>query len=393
MKKDRAQACGLVLSYLEETDCVNQIDAGLFAQDDWRLRPTFTLSLGLRYETQNNIGDHGDIAPRLGFAWGIGSGKTRQPKTVIRGGFGLFYDRFSENLTLQALQLNGVMQQQFLIQSPDFYPTVPAIASLTDSSVPMTLRRIDANLRAPYTAQGALGVERQLPKNITVALTYTHSRGIHMLRSRNINAPLPGTYDPLVPGSGVFPYGDVGNLYMYESSGLFTQDQLITNINARINSRINLFGFYAFGKARSNTDGAGTFPSNQYNEQFDWGRAAFDVRHRVFMGGSMMAPLGLRFSPFIVAATGRPFDITIGRDLNGDSLFNDRPAIATDPSAPGVVSTLYGLFNASPAPGAAIIPRNYGDGPGMFSVNLRLSRTFGFGEPTSSAAGPGGGFR
>ena len=106
----------------------------------------------------------------------------------------------------------------------------------------------------------------------------------------------------------------------------------------------------------------------------------------------MMAPLGLRFSPFIVAATGRPFDITIGRDLNGDSLFNDRPAIATDPSAPGVVSTLYGLFNASPAPGAAIIPRNYGDGPGMFSVNLRLSRTFGFGEPTSSAAGPGGGF-
>jgi hypothetical protein len=371
---------------------VNQVDAGLFAQDDWRVRPNFTLSLGLRYETQNNIGDHGDIAPRLGFAWGIGSGKTRQPKTVIRGGFGLFYDRFPENLTLQALQLNGVMQQQFLIQSPDFYPIVPPISSLTAESVPMTLRRIDANLRAPYTAQGALGLERQLPKNITVAVTYTHSRGIHMLRSRNINAPLPGTYNPLVPGSGVFPYGDIGNVYMYESSGLFTQDQLITNINARINARFNLFGFYAFGKARSNTDNAGTFPSNQYDEQYDWGRAAFDVRHRVFMGGSVIAPLGLRISPFIVAASGQPFDITIGRDLNGDSLFNDRPAFATDPTGPGVVSTMFGLFNTLPAPGQAIIPRNYGDGPGMFSVNLRLSRTFGFGEPTGSAAGPGGGF-
>jgi hypothetical protein len=249
---------------------VNQIDAGLFAQDDWRLRPNFTLSLGLRYETQNNIADHGDIAPRLGFAWGIGNGKTRQPRTVIRGGFGIFYDRFSENLTLQALQLNGIMQQQYLIQSPDFYPDVPSISTFADASVPMTLRRIDSSLRAPYTVQGAVGVERQLPKNITAAMTYTHSRGIHVLRSRNINAPLPGTYDPLVPGSGVFPYGDAGNIYMYESSGLFTQDQLITNINARINANFNLFGFYAFGKARSNTDNYGTFPSNQYDEQYEY---------------------------------------------------------------------------------------------------------------------------
>jgi hypothetical protein len=93
-----------------------------------------------------------------------------------------------------------------------------------------------------------------------------------------------------------------------------------------------------------------------------------------------------------VAASGQPFDISLGRDLNGDSIFNDRPAFATDPAAPGVVSTIYGLFQTNPVPGETTIPRNYGNGPAMFSVNLRLSRAFGFGEATARAAGPGGGF-
>lgn len=371
---------------------VAQYDVGLFAQDDWRVKPNFTLSLGLRYETQTNISDHGDIAPRVGFAWGIGSGKTRQPKTVIRGGFGIFYDRFSQDLVMQALQLNGVVQQQYLIPAPiNFYPNIPCVPGL-DPSIPCsgspavlggpsTIRQINSDLRAPYTLQGAIGVERQLPKNVTLALTYTHSRGVHLLRSRNINAPFA---DGLRP----YPSSPYNNIYQYESSGLFSQDQLITNINARISSKVNLFGYYALGKARSNTDGAGSFPSNQYNESADWGRAGFDVRHRVFMGGSVVAPLGLRFSPFIIASSGQPYDIILGRDLNGDSIFNDRPAFSSDPNSP----ILRNRFNPNPAPGDTTIPRNYGEGPGMFSINLRLSRTFGFGETSGSAAAPGGGF-
>jgi hypothetical protein len=370
---------------------VKQYDAGLFATDDWRLRPNFTLSLGVRFETQDNIGDHADIAPRVGFAWGVGGGKSGQPKTVIRGGFGIFYDRFSESNVMTALQQNGILQQQYVVINPTFYPNVPPLSDLTLAS--STIREVDAHLHAPYTMQGAMAVERQLPKNVTLSVTYTHSRGVDVLRSRNINAPLPGTYNPLVQGSGVFPYGDVGNIYLYESSGLFTQNQLITNVNARVNAKVNLFGYYALGKAQSNTDGSGTFPSNQYDEQYDWGRAGFDVRNRVFLGGSVVAPLGLRFSPFIIAQSGAPFDITIGQDLNGDSIYNDRPAFATDPSAAGVVSTRYGLFQTNPQPSETIIPRNYGNGPGMFSVNLRLSRTFGFGgEKASTAArGAGGG--
>ena len=368
---------------------VKQYDAGLFATDDWRLKPNFTLSLGLRFETQDNIGDHADIAPRVGFAWGVGGGKSGQPKTVIRGGFGIFYDRFGESLVMQAVQENGILQQQYVVTDPTFYPNVPPLSELTVAS--STVYRIDSHLHAPYTLQGAMGVERQLPKNVTLAVTYTHSRGVDMLRSRNINAPLPGTFDPLVPESGVFPYGDVGNIYLYESSGLFTQNQLITNINARINTKLNLFGYYTWGKAESNTDGSGSFPSNPYNEKYDWGRAGFDVRNRVFLGGSVVAPLGLRFSPFIIAQSGAPFDITLGQDLNGDSIYNDRPAFATNANAPGVVSTKYGLFNTNPQPGDTIIPRNFGDGPGLFSVNLRLSRTFGFGAEKTNVAAAGGG--
>lgn len=367
---------------------VKQYDAGLFATDDWRLRPNFTLSLGVRFETQDNIGDRADIAPRVGFAWGVGGGKSGTPKTVIRGGFGIFYDRFSESYVMTALQQNGILQQQYVVNDPTFYPNVPSLTDLTPAS--STIREIDAHLHAPYTMQSAIGVERQLPKNISLSVNYTHSRGVDVLRSRNINAPLPGTYNPLVPGSGEFPYGDVGNIYLYESSGLFTQNQLIANVNARVNAKLNLFGYYVLGKAESNTDGAGTFPSNPYDEQPDWGRAGFDVRNRVFVGGSIVTPLGLRFSPFIIAQSGAPFDITIGEDLNGDSIFNDRPAFA-GPNAADPILTKYGLFDANPQTGETIIPRNYGNGPAQFSVNLRVSRTFGFGGERGGGAMPGGG--
>ncbi len=374
---------------------VGQFDVGLFAQDDWRLRQNFSLSLGLRYEGQNNIGDHTDVAPRVGFAWAIGRSKTRQPKTVIRGGIGIFYDRFSEDLTLQALRLNGVTQQQFLVPFPTFFPNVPPVDTLTSNRVPQTIRRVDPNLRAPYIAQSAVSLERQLPKSVTLALTYTRSRGIHTLRSRNINAPLPGTYNQRMPNSGVRPYGNVGNIYEYESSGIFNQNQIITNINARVSPKLTLFGFYVFGKARSNADGAGSFPANPYDLSSEYSRAGFDVRQRAFIGGSIVAPFGLRFNPFIVASSGQPFNIIVGRDLNGDSIFNDRPAFATDLSRPSVVSTPFGVFDTNPLAGQTIIPRNFGAGPGQFTINLRLSKTFGFGErpgskPVAMSGFPGG---
>jgi hypothetical protein len=371
---------------------LNQFDVGFYLQDDWRVRPNLSVSSGLRYETQNQISDRHNFAPRFGLAWGLGRGKTAKPKTVLRAGAGIFYDRFGADLTLQALRLNGITQQQYLIPNPDFFPNIPSLADLASSAVPQTIRRVAPNLRAPYTIQSAIGIERQLPKNTTVAITYTNSHGLRMLRSRNINAPLPGTYDPANPASGVRPYGGSENIYEYESSGVFNQNQLITNFNARLSPKYSLFGFYMLNRARSNADGAGSFPANQYDLTAEYGRAGFDIRQRFFMGGMIALPLGFRINPFLQVSSGMPFNIILGKDLNGDSLFNDRPAFATDLTRASVVKTAYGIFDTLPLPGQPIIPRNFANGPGRFSLNMHLTKIFSFGKEVSRAsAGPSGG--
>ena len=193
----------------------------------------------------------------------------------------------------------------------------------------------DRNLRAPYTIQAAAGVERQLMKNATVSVTYLNSHGVHQFMTRNINAPLAGTYascsstdTACTPSTGTRPYTDEGNLYQYESDGLFNQNQLIANVNLRLGARFSLFGFYSLNFANSNTSGISSFPSNSYDIAADYGRAAFDTRHRLFLGGSFSLPKGIRLSPFMMANSGPPFNITTGQDNNGDSIFNDRPAFA-----------------------------------------------------------------
>lgn len=329
---------------------VDQTDVGVFVLDDWRIKPNFTLSYGVRYERQTNISDPTNFSPRVSFAWGIGGGANRTTKTVLRGGFGIFYDRVSENLTLQSLRFNGVNQQQYVVRDPEFYPAIPSLASLAANLTSLTIRELDTQIRAPYIAQGAIGIDRQLPKNTNVSVNYTFSRGVRMLRTRNVNAPLT---------DGTRPYGaDAGNIYLYESTGMMRQNQLMVNVNTRFNPRFTFFGFYTLNYARGDTDGVGTFPANNYDLSSEWGPTAFDVRHRMFLGGSVTAPWRVSFNPFITANSGQPFNITTGTDLNGDTMFNDRPSFATV----GGVLTPWGVFNPNPAPGESMIPRNYGRG-------------------------------
>jgi Carboxypeptidase regulatory-like domain len=365
-----------------------QYDLGLYAQDDWRVRPNMTLSLGLRYETQNNIGDHHDVAPRIAYAWGLGKGAA--PKTVLRAGWGMFYDRFADTYVLEAEQLNGINQKQFVVNSPDFFPSIPSIDSLP-TGIPTTYR-VSPDLRAPYTMQGAVSLERQLTKSLNMALTYINSIGVHALLSRNINAPLPGTYNPADPTSGVRPLGDIGNVYEFESDANFRQNQFIANFNWRMGTRLSLFGYYVLNYANSDTAGATSFPANQYDRDADYGRAAFDVRDRFFFAGTISLPWGFRASPFIVASSGVPFNITIGQDITGDSLFNYRPAFASASTLPqNLVVTKYGNFDLAPAPGEALVPPNLATGPSQYTVNLRVSKTFGLGKKAESATGNQGG--
>jgi hypothetical protein len=370
----------------------SQVDLGAFVSDDWRVRPNLTLNVGLRYETQTNIHDWRDFAPRIGFAWAPrATTKNPRPKTVLRAGFGVFYDRFNLSNTLSALRYNGIVQQQYVITNPDFFPAIPPISSLAGYQTIQSIRRVSPTLRAPYLMQSAVSIERELPANVTVAITYANTHGLHQLRSENINAPLAGTYDPNLPSSGVFPLGSPGPDFLMESSGLYNQNQLIVNVNSRFNRNLSLSGSYTFNHAMSNTDGLGTFPAKPYDFTGEYGPAATDAHHHVSLSGSINTKWNVRFSPFLTVDSGPPFDITVGRDLYGTTLFNGRPGIATDPNKPGLIMTSYGLLDPNPTLDEKILPRNYGRGPGAILFNLTVAKTFTFGEQRAGAAAPASG--
>ena len=373
-------------------------DAGLYAQDDWKVRPNITLSYGLRFEIQNYIHDRGDWAPRFGFAWGVG-GRRAPPKVVIRGGFGMFYDRFQSEQILQAERVNGVVQQQYVFVNPTCYPIATACNLSTASEVTPTIYEISPRLHAPYTLQGAVSVERQVTKSATLSVTYLNSRGFDQFATINANAPFPGT--------SIRPNQQGGNVYQYVSEANFKQSQLIVNSNTRIGSKLQLFGYYTLNYANSNASGVSTFVSNSYDLSQDYGRASFDTRHRLFLGGSIALPYLFRLSPFMVASSGSPYNITTPTDLNGDSVFNDRPGlISTTACAQGTtpVGTRYctplGTFDSAGASAAApLLPINYAVGPSHFTLNLRLTKTFGLGKKLKEGSntqgmgpgGPGGG--
>jgi hypothetical protein len=351
---------------------VGGADIGLFVGDDWKVKPNLTLSLGLRYETQENIRDRSDFAPRVAFAWAPGgSAKNATPGTVIRGGFGMFYDRFSEQNVLIAQRYNGINQQQFVVINPDTYPAIPSESELEAFGTQQVVHTISSSLRAPYLMQSVLGVERQLPKKTTLAVTYTNSHGLHELRSRNINAPLP---------DGAYPYPSEGPIYEMESGGLYNGNLLVTNFNSRLTPKTSLFGSYSLAYARSNTDGLNTFPANQYSMAGEYGPAVNDVRNRMSLGGSITSKGGLVWNPFVILQSGAPFNIITSQDVYNDTVLTARPGFATNPNQPGVIATSYGLFDPDPVAGETIVPRNYGRGPGLFTVNLRLARTFIFRE-------------
>ncbi len=390
----------------------DQFDAGLFVQDDWKLVPSMTLSLGLRYEIQNNISDHGDWAPRIGYAWGIGGGqgRFRTPKTVIRAGSGFFYNRFNLNNIINAERFNGINDLTYTVTNPTFYPQagvpVPAINSLP--LVASNTYRIDPNLHAATQLQSAVGVDRQLPHNITVSVNYLNTRGTHDPMTININSPYPGTYVPAiggVPAQGLYPYGQGGGIIdEYANVGIYKQNQFIVNGNARINAKFSLFGYYVYGHVNTDSNGS---PSNPYNLAQDYGRASYDIRHRANVNGSMIAPWGIRLSPNIGINSAPPFNIVTGIDNYGTTVLNQRPAfipagsnlpdcsarpvagggpciVMVNPQIQGRVGGITG-FVENPTPGMKIIPVNFGSAFPQVNVNLRISRTWGFGELTAAA--------
>jgi hypothetical protein len=387
----------------------SQFDIGFYAQDDWKVRPNLLFSYGLRYEYQTNTHSP-NFAPRVGFAWSPSSNSSGPPKTVIRGGAGIFYNRFGLFNTLQAHRFNGVNTQQYTIAetplfvngqivpptaSPlDAFPNVPPLSSLPKSE--QIVWQVDPQLHTPTFFFQALQLERQLPRHTTLTTGAYYLHIAHVIRARDINQPLPGTITANNP-DGIRPFGNVGQIYQYEANAAFNQEQLFVNLNSRFNKAISFFVGYNWGKSNNNSDGQGStlFPVNSYDTSGEYGRATYDFRHRLSAFGTFNLPWWkISLNPFINAGTGQPFNIITGQDINGDNIFTERPSFApagvncANPP-PNIVCTRFGNFNLRPLPGEQLIPRNYGNGPGYFSVNLRVTKSWSFGDmPSTAPANP-----
>jgi len=390
-----------ITTYVHPTVQATTVDAGLYAEDDWKPKSNVTLSFGGRYETQNFIGDHADFAPRVALAYGVGKKKTGGPAVVVRAGFGLFYDRLSLGSQLNTVQENGVNQIPSLVVNPTLSPTCSATVAgaqsgcgATATSGHITTQAVQTgsyfgkNYRSPYQEQANLGFDYSPFKNATTSFNYQHVVGIHQLLNANLNALADSTQSQA-------PITDV-----YLTEGYYHQNQFITNFNYRGSAKWSLSSYYVLNfDTKSDTAGASSQPTNPYNIGADYGRASFDIQNTVFLFGTFSLPHLITLSPLLSARSGTPINITTGEDNFGFLTNNTRPVFATAGTTGAKTFNGCGTFVdpgkfvGNPT-GYTQIPTNYCTGPAAFTTNLRISKSFGFGKKNGVAGltdGPPGG--
>jgi len=313
-----------------------QKDFGLFIQDNVLVKPNLSIGAGLRYDRQSYLGDNNNLAPRFSFAFA----PDKKRKTVLRGGAGIFYDRTGIGPISDKLRFDGRRLRQVTINNPG-YPD-PFSSGGTLAAEPAGVVRFAPDIREPYVFQFGLGIERQLNKSLTATVNYINTRGIKLFRSRNINAPPPPLYlERPDPTTGV--------LRQIESSAHSQAHALELMLRGKLSRFFSGTVQYTLGRAYNNASGINSLPANNYDLTGEWSRAEFDERHRFNLIGSVKAGEWFNLGLNLALVSGRPYNLTTGRDDNNDSLANDRP--------PGV-------------------RRNSLQGPGAATLDVRWSKEF-----------------
>lgn len=321
-------------------------DTGVFAQDDWRAAKNLTLSGGVREELQTHLGDRSNVAPRGGVTWS----PFKSGKTTVRGGGGMFYDWLDASVYQQTLQVDGTHQRDLVVENPGYpdpYGGGAAVAVLPPSEYTLAPR-----LAMPARAIAMVGISQQI-SSLLVNVNYTHAQGWDRFRGRNVNAPL----------NGVRPDPGIGNVTEVESTGRLQTDSLTAAVSVNLPSRHTmLFANYAWLRQRNDADGPFSLPADSYALAAEWGPASGVPRQIASAVFNTTLLDRFRISMSTTAHSGLPYNITTGRDNNGDTVFTDRPS--------GV-------------------GRNSGVGAAMWDVAARVTYVFGFGQKPQES-GPGG---
>jgi hypothetical protein len=360
----------------------NLVDIGLYAEDDWRVKPNMTVSYGMRYEAQTDVNSKADIAPRVAVSYGIPR-KKGNPTSVLRAGWGIFYDRFVIGDVLNAFQQNGTNSIENIYRAKTAGGNIPgcgpssvaACAAGSASGSAGTIYQLSPNLRSSYNMQGTVGLDQQVGRRTTISFNYLTNTGVHQFLSRSL--PVNGSY-----ANGV--------LYSYQSGGIYHQNQFFVNVRTQLSTKFSVSGYYALNFAKSNANGADSFPTDSLNTHTDYGEALFVQRNRIFLSGNWSAKYGFNFSPLLNFSTGSFYNITTGTDLNGDSIRNDRAGFVNGVSGNCRDAT---TFTAVGVTAANRVSPGYCQGPPNVQFNLRAVKVFGFGAQRGAPAGGGGGGR
>jgi hypothetical protein len=339
-----------------------------FVQDEWSLRQDMLVSLGLRYEAQTTPSDGMSLGPRIG----VGYSPDKKRHWALRARAGLFYDRIAIPLAVETLRLDGRRVQQVIIDSPSF--TTPFVAGATVEQIP-TVRRLNPALRPPTSFQAQAGFERQFRRGWKLDVSHYWTRGWAALRSRNLNAPLvsPGG----APSTAPRPFGVKQNILQFESSGSLAGRVLFIGVNQSSRKRVNVFSGYLWFDFHTDADHPFQFPQSSYDLRGEWARPFWQAKHRGFLVAIINLPGQWSASSELNLASGTPFNITSGRDNNGDGTFNDRPSV-TDIGDTKAVATRFGALDPLPVNGS--LRRNAGSNPFNATLDFNLSWTFGFGS-------------
>jgi hypothetical protein len=343
-------------------------NAGFYAQDEWRVRPGLTINAGLRYDLQLLPDpvrtDRNNIAPRLGIAWSP-AGR----KTVIRASYGIYYDRIPLRATSNAIQRDGT---KYKVATFSFgqtgAPVFPSVATAFPTGFLPSITTIEPNIENAYTQQASLQIERELTANTSLSVGYLHTRGLHIILSRNVNVPTLTPAQAAAQGVANLgrPNPNFGNISRYESSGDSYYNAMTVSLNRRFKRWAGLRLSYTYAKAMDDTGTAFFFtPQDNFNLRDDRGLSDNDQRHVLAISSTLAVPesgntgalrrivAGFQLSPIFRYGSALPFNIVRGDDRNNDSNTNDRPVG---------------------------IGRNTGRGFNFASFDLRLSRRIRFTE-------------